>query len=88
VLDPMGFTGAKLSIRSAMTRGDVQGALNAVTDEMIDALVLAGTPDDVHKQLEKFEGLFDTLILLSPFFGVDPEETRANHRSMIEAFSR
>ena len=55
---------------------------------MIDALMLAGTPDDVHKQLEKFEGLFDTLILLSPFFGVDSEETKANHRAMIEAFSR
>lgn len=88
VLDPMGFTAAKLSIRAAMARDDLPAALTAVTEEMIDALVLAGTPDDVHRQLEKFEGLFDTLILLSPFFGVSPDETKANHDAMIAAFSR
>jgi alkanesulfonate monooxygenase SsuD/methylene tetrahydromethanopterin reductase-like flavin-dependent oxidoreductase (luciferase family) len=88
VLDPIGFTEAKLRIRAAMAQNDIQSALKAVTNEMIDTLVLAGTPDDVHQQLEKFEGLFDTLILLSPFFVVDPEETKANHYAMIEAFSR
>ena len=88
VLDPMGFTEAKLRLRAALAQNDIQGALNAVTNEMIDALVLAGTPDDVHQQLEKFAGLFDTLILLCPFFGVSTEETKANHYAMIEAFSR
>lgn len=88
VLDPMGFTEAKLRIRAAMARNDIQEALLAVTDEMIDALVLAGTPDDVHRQLEKFEGLFDTVLLICPFFGVEPEETKANHQAMIEAFDR
>lgn len=88
VLDPMGFSEAKLRIRAAMARNDVQEALNAVTEEMVDALVLAGTPDDVHRQLEKFEDLFDTLLLVCPFFGVEPEETKANHQAIIEAFGR
>ena len=43
---------------------------------MIDTLVLAGTPHDVHQQLERVEGLFDTLILLSQFFGVNIEEPK------------
>ena len=60
----------------------------AVNTDTSNTLVLAGTPDDVHQQLERFEGLFDTLILLSPFFGVNTEETKANHHAMIEAFSR
>ena len=55
---------------------------------MIDTLVLAGTPHDVHQQLERFEELFDTLILLSSCFGVNTEETKANHHAMIEAVSR
>lgn len=59
-----------------MVQNDIQGALNAVTNEMIDTLVLAGTLHDVHQQLERFEGLFDTLILLSPFFGVNTEEPK------------
>lgn len=88
VLDPMGFTEAKLQIRDAMGRNDIQCALKAVTEEMVDALVLAGTADDVHRQLEPFERLFDTVILLCPFFGVEPEEARANHQARIEAFSR
>jgi probable F420-dependent oxidoreductase len=88
VLDPMGFTEAKLKIRAAMARNDIPGMLSAVTDEMIDALVLAGTADDVRRQVERFEGLFDTLILLCPFFAVDPGETRANHHAMLEAFAR
>jgi alkanesulfonate monooxygenase SsuD/methylene tetrahydromethanopterin reductase-like flavin-dependent oxidoreductase (luciferase family) len=87
VLDPMGFTAAKLQIRDAMGRQDLSTALNAVTEDMVDALVLAGTVDDVHRQVAAFDGLFDTLILLSPFFGVEPEEAKANHRAMIEAFS-
>jgi len=88
VLDPMGFTDAKLRIRAAMANNDVSGMIGAVTDEMVDALALAGTVDDVHRQLKAFEGLFDTVILLSPFFGVGSSETKANHEAMIEAFSR
>lgn len=88
VLDPMGFTEAKLQIREAMGRNDLPTALKAVTEEMVDALALAGTVDDVHRQLEPFEGRFDTVLLLCPFFGVEPEEAKANHQAMIEAFSR
>jgi len=49
VLDPLGFTAAVQAIRAAAQRGDVVGMLDAVTDEMIDALALAGTADDVHR---------------------------------------
>jgi alkanesulfonate monooxygenase SsuD/methylene tetrahydromethanopterin reductase-like flavin-dependent oxidoreductase (luciferase family) len=58
-----------------------------VSDEMIDALVLAGSPEDVHRQLEPFEGCFETLILLSPTFAVDPEQVRENHQAFIETFA-
>lgn len=87
VLDPMGFTEPKLAIRDAMTRGDVAAMLTAVTEEMIDALVLAGTPDDVRRQLRAFDGLFETTLLFCPFFAVEPEETKANHDAMIAAFA-
>jgi probable F420-dependent oxidoreductase len=87
VLDPMGFTEAKLVIRDCMARMDIPGMLNAVTEDMIDALVLAGTPDDVRKQLDKFEGQFETVMLLTPFFAVDPAESKANHEAIIDTFA-
>ena len=88
VLDPAGFTEQKERIRAASTRNDFAAMLDAVTEDMIDALVLAGTPQEVRAQLALFEGLVDTVILACPIFPDDPEETRANHEAMIAAFAR
>ena len=87
VLDPMGFTDAARAIRAVLHRNDIPGMLSAVTDEMVAALAVAGTPDEVRHQLGQFEGLVDTVILCSPFFAVDPEEVKANHQALIETLS-
>jgi len=58
-----------------------------VTEDMIDALVLAGTPDEVRKKLEAFDGLFETLILYCPMPWLEPEESKDNHAAMIETFA-
>ena len=87
VLDPLGFTEAKLKIRAASKRGDIQGMLNAVPDDMVDALTFAGTADDVRRQAKASDGLYDTTLVFCPFFFVDPAETKANHAAMIEAFA-
>ena len=88
VLVPMGFTAAALAIRSAMSRYDIPGMISAVTDEMVEALTVAGTPDDVRRQLGQFDGLVDTVILCSPYFAVGPQEVKANHQAMIETLSK
>jgi len=51
---------------------EVPALLNAVTDEMVDALALVGTSDDVHHQLEAFDGLVDTVLLCCPHLAVEP----------------
>ena len=88
VLDPAGFTGPKQKIRAAFAKGDIPAMLREVTEDMVDALVLAGTADEVRAQAKKFEGLLDTLILYSPTFAVEAGETKANHEAMINAFAR
>ena len=88
VLDPAGFTEQKERIRAAHAQNDLLAMLDAVTDDMIDALVLAGTADEVRAQLAPFEGLIDTVILACPILAAEPEETRANHEAMIAAFAR
>jgi hypothetical protein len=59
----------------------------AVADDMVAALALAGTPGDVRRQREEFDGLADNILLYSPYFGVSREETQANHAAMLNAFS-
>jgi len=84
VLAPLGFTEAALAIRSAMSRHDIPGMLNAVTEEMVEALTVAGTPDEVRRQLGQFDGLVDTVILYGPYFAVGPEAVKTNHQGIIE----
>jgi probable F420-dependent oxidoreductase len=87
ILDPAGFKTPKDRIRTLLAAGDIAGAIDSVSEEMVDALVLAGTPDDIHRQLEPFENCFETLILLSPTFAAEPEQVRENHKSFIAAFA-
>ena len=87
VLDPAGFAEQKERIRAAHARDDLPAMLDAVTEDMIDALVLAGTPEEVRAQLRPFEGLIDTVILACPILAAGPKEMRANHEAMIGAFS-
>jgi 5,10-methylenetetrahydromethanopterin reductase len=86
VLEPMGFGEATRAIRAAMQRQDIPGMLNAVTEEMLDALILAGTAEEVHRQLEPWKELCDLVLLYCPPH-LEPAETKANHEAMIAAFS-
>src|SRR5690606_15466485 len=38
---------------------DMEKVADAVTDDMIDAMALAGTPDDVREQVKRYEGVID-----------------------------
>ena len=87
VLGPLGFDAEVKSIRDAFDRHDFPAMFKAVTDDMVAALALAGTPGDVRRQREAFDGLADNILLYSPYFGVDREETQANHTAMLDAFA-
>lgn len=88
VLDPPGFTSAKNDIRAAFARGDVEAMIERVSDDMVAALALAGTPGEVRDQARQFEGLVDTILLYSPSFAVLPEQTRSNHEAIIDALAQ
>jgi alkanesulfonate monooxygenase SsuD/methylene tetrahydromethanopterin reductase-like flavin-dependent oxidoreductase (luciferase family) len=88
VLTPLGFSTQAAAIRAAFGRGDYAAMISAVSDDMVAALSFAGTRDDVRAQAREFDGLYDRLILGSPFFGVGQEETRANHAGLLETFAQ
>jgi len=78
-----GFEVEADAIRAAWAEGDFEGMAAAVTDEMIDAIVLAGTPDEVRERFaERWEGVYERALLWPPAFRGE-EAVRA----VIGAFS-
>jgi probable F420-dependent oxidoreductase len=78
-----GFEREANAIRAAWSRGDGEGMVAAVSDEMIDTIALAGTPDEVRERFKsRWEGVYERSLLWPPAFLGEQAV-----RSVIEAFS-
>ena len=86
VLEYHGFTAELDRGRKAAARRDVPGMIAAVSDEMVEAIAVAGTPDEVPEKLRRYEGLVDWVELSAPL-GHGPEGVVTMTRRIIEAFS-
>src|SRR5262249_39441828 len=53
-------------IQERVDAGDVDGALALVTDEMADALTIAGSPDHVRKRIDEYRDAGLTTVALNP----------------------
>lgn len=82
-----GFGREAERIAAACERGDDDAALAAVSEEMVDILGLAGTPDEVRHGLRRWDGLVDSVSLLSPTLGLGADEVRANCAAVVDAFA-
>jgi probable F420-dependent oxidoreductase len=87
VVERIGFAAAAEAVREAFARGDEEAMIAAIPDAMVDALAVAGTPEDVKAQLRRYEGLLDHAILYVPSYGVAPDRLRENARALIAACS-
>lgn len=87
VMEQHGFTDDYVRVRDAFHAGDPMAAIANVTDEMVDELVLAGTPDEVRDKLARFEGAVDFVMIYAPTFLLEPDVVRAEHEAMIAAFA-
>jgi hypothetical protein len=56
----------------------------AVSEEMIDAIALTGTPEDVRSGIARYEGLLDHVILYAASFEIAPERAVENARALVE----
>jgi probable F420-dependent oxidoreductase len=72
ILSLHGFDAQAEAIREAWSRGDGAAMAEAVTDEMLDTIAIAGTLDQAREMYEKRRaGLFDRTLLWTPFGGLD-----------------
>lgn len=87
VLEPHGWRGIGEEIAQAFRRGDFAAMSRAVPDEMVDAIAIAGRPDEARHKLEQWEGLTDHVLLYSPTVGVRGERVRENIDAIVDTFS-
>jgi alkanesulfonate monooxygenase SsuD/methylene tetrahydromethanopterin reductase-like flavin-dependent oxidoreductase (luciferase family) len=73
ILTLHGFDAAADEIRAAWERRDFAAMADSVPDELLDAVALAGTPEEVRAQYEQRRaGLFERTLLWPPAFrGLD-----------------
>ena len=78
-----GFEAEADAIREAWSRGDGEAMVAAVTDEMIDSIALAGTPDEVRERFsERWDGVYERTLLWPPAF-----RGEEGVKAVIDAFS-
>lgn len=87
VMEMHGFRSRYEDIRSMFFAGDVPGAIAAVTDEMVETIALAGTPNEVRDGVRRYDGVVDFVMIYSPSFLLSRTEVAANHEAMLEAFA-
>lgn len=72
-----GWSDVTETVRSRWLDGDREGATEAVTDDLLDELVAAGTPEEARAQLERFEAIDGVDAIQVGFFGaMDDDEVR------------
>ncbi|HEV3129222.1 MAG TPA: LLM class flavin-dependent oxidoreductase [Solirubrobacteraceae bacterium] len=72
VLSHHGFDAEADVVRAAWERRDFEGMAAAVSDDMLAAIAIAGTPDEVRTQFEQRRaGVFERTLLWSPLGGLD-----------------
>ncbi|HSP56110.1 MAG TPA: LLM class flavin-dependent oxidoreductase [Dehalococcoidia bacterium] len=74
-------------IQAALLRGDTDSMVSAVTDDMIDAFAVVGTPDEARKRLAAYVELADSICLSPPDQLINPGETEAYREALLATFA-
>jgi probable F420-dependent oxidoreductase len=86
VLDVHGWRDVGETISAAFRKHDFKAMEEAVSDELVDAIAVAGTPDEVRDRIKQWEGLSDHLLLYSPSIGMSVERVDENLTAIAETF--
>lgn len=88
ILEPHGWEARGEAIASAFRQGDFAAMAAAVTDEMVDEIAIAGTPDEVRDQLAAWEGLADHVLLYTPSIGMTGARVQENLDAIVDTFAQ
>lgn len=85
VLTRAGYGREAVAIKEATERGDPAAARAAVSDDLLDAVAIAGTPEDVRRGIAAYAEVADLVLLHTANFGLTPAEGDAHNRAVAEA---
>jgi alkanesulfonate monooxygenase SsuD/methylene tetrahydromethanopterin reductase-like flavin-dependent oxidoreductase (luciferase family) len=88
ILDLHGFSDVAARIRELWRSFDLAGMTALVSDEMLDAMAVAGTPDECRAALQDRTRSADRLLLGAPVVATDPDRIRAYHEAILDTFGR
>ncbi len=83
MLEASGFGAEAERIRDAFADRDREAMIAAVSDEMLDAIGVAGTPEQVRAGIARRDAEFDHLSLYSPSFTMSLERVQQNTLELI-----
>jgi probable F420-dependent oxidoreductase len=86
ILDIHGFTETAAQIRELWRSFDLPGMTALVTDEMLDTMAVAGTPQECRERVAQRAASADRLLLGAPVVATDPGWIREYHDALIETF--
>ncbi len=75
-------------LRRAFVRRDRDAMAALIDDELLDAIAIAGAPDEAPHRLRAWEGIADRAILGVPWYGVSPERGRELFDAALEVAAR
>jgi len=74
------------AVQAALLHGDTTAMIDAVSDEMVEAFAVVGTPDEARRKLAPYAELADGICLTPPDQLVTPEEAAAYREALLGAF--
>jgi probable F420-dependent oxidoreductase len=86
VLALHGFTEQAMEIRELWKKFDLAGMTELVSDDLIDAMSVAGTPEQCRQKLAQRAQSADLLLLGAPVVATDPDALRDYHSAIVETF--
>jgi probable F420-dependent oxidoreductase len=81
-----GFNGVADQIRELWRSFDLAGMTRLVTDEMLEQMAVAGTPDECRQMVATRAPSADRLLLGAPVVATDPGRMREYHTAILETF--
>jgi probable F420-dependent oxidoreductase len=86
VLELHGAMDVAREIRELWRRFDLDGMTSLVTDEMLEAMAVAGPPDECREQLAERASGVGRVLLGAPVVATDPDLLRQYHEALLDTF--
>ena len=86
ILDLHGFADTAARIRELWRSFDLPGMTALVTDEMLDTMAVAGSPQECRERVAARAKSVDRLLLGAPVVATDPGRIREYHEAILETF--